>query len=59
MEKLISWYCGKTKAVPRILHNRVIDYRYQVVGGCGELNRPSADRCWNCGRAKPERKEVA
>lgn len=61
MEKLISWYCGTMKAEPRIFHNRVIDYHYVPVGGCGELNRPGAVQCWSCGRKKisRSRKEAA
>ena len=52
MEKLISWYCGQMKAVPYIVHNRVIDYRYAPVNGCGELNRPGEKRCWRCGKER-------
>jgi len=58
MEKLISWYCGQMKAEPRIFHNRVIDYRYVPVNGCGSLNRPGAERCWNCGKPKEGKREA-
>lgn len=57
MEKLISWYCGQMKAVPYIVHNRVIDYRYAPVNGCGELNRPGTERCWRCGKERERHSE--
>jgi len=55
MEKRVAWYCGEMRAEAKLIGNRVVDYRYVPVNGCGELNRPGTTECWNCGKRKPER----
>lgn len=48
----ISWYCGKVRAEAIVYGNRIMGYRYVVVGGCGKANPPNEKKCWNCGREK-------
>lgn len=48
-----AWYCGQMKAEALIMSGtHVVTYRYVVVNGCGNLNRPSAKWCSACGRRK-------
>lgn len=54
-----SWTCGVVKAMPKVVGNRIVAYRYVPVHGCGYLNRPGETHCQECGRAKREEKEVA
>lgn len=55
----IAWYCGTMKAEALIMGNRVIDYRWVPVGGCGWLNRPNETHCENCGKKRGELVENA
>lgn len=59
MAQRAPWYCGTMRAIPTVIGNRVVTYRYVAVHGCGELNRGSNDECQKCGRERYDGKAIA
>lgn len=53
----MSWHCGEQKAEPLIRGNRITEWRYVTIGGCGRMNRPTDTHCWNCGTERKSRGE--